>query len=547
MNEDWHTRPEPLPSDPDHESHFSRPAACADFGFSSLKEKPFFKESFNEPEDIELLIECQRHTDLFGKTFMPDAFTVPFCTDHRKIFDLIDDDSKRQVVVAAPRGFGKTTISMTLMAKHICYRTSRFIVPLSASVSQCVLQSENLKEELESNDYIQRVFGPMKSDKWSRERWVTQTGTMVYPRGAEQKLRGIKWGHVRPNLFVIDDLEDDEAVMNPERRQKLKEWFFGAMKNSINKLGGWWRVIVIGTVMHEDSLLLSLINSDSWESEVLEICDDEGHSNWPEHTTDEEIKTEQEEHREQGMIHIWYREKRNMVISPEDCEFDAKFFKDYDEKVAKLSQQDQVRNCIIVDPAQTTKVKSAHSAVVCVGIDRRFQRIYLRDIDAGAFHPDELYEKIFAMAARFNCHMLAVEVNALHEFIVGPIENAMRMTGHYMTIEEINQVGDKAERVRALAPYYRYGLIYHERSIAHLIEEQLVTFPRSKRLDIADAFANVVPLMKRFNVTMLKKPKQRYPGDAQPQWVRPFDPPGTKRNRYGYLIPVNTREWEVCP
>jgi hypothetical protein len=47
--------------------------------------------------------------------------------------------------------------------------------------------------------------------------------------GSEQKVRGLLWNGRRPNLIVGDDLENDEIVMNSERRQKFANWVDNAL------------------------------------------------------------------------------------------------------------------------------------------------------------------------------------------------------------------------------------------------------------------------------------------------------------------------------
>ena len=70
------------------------------------------------------------------------------------------------------------------------------------------------------------------------------------------KLRGLRWNNKRPNLVVVDDLENDEAVVNRDRREKLKRWFNGALLPCLSDTG---IVRVVGTILHLDSLLESLM------------------------------------------------------------------------------------------------------------------------------------------------------------------------------------------------------------------------------------------------------------------------------------------------
>lgn len=52
--------------------------------------------------------------------------------------------------------------------------------------------------------------------------------------GSGKKLRGLRHGPYRPDLVVLDDIENDEAVRNPEQRDKLEGW----LKKTVLHLGG---------------------------------------------------------------------------------------------------------------------------------------------------------------------------------------------------------------------------------------------------------------------------------------------------------------------
>ena len=46
-----------------------------------------------------------------------------------------------------------------------------------------------------------------------------------------------------------------------------------------------------------------------------------------------------------------------------------------------------------------------------------------------------------------------------------------------------------------LVPFYRKGLVFHNKNISLELEAELLSFPRSKRNDVMDAFADIIWLM----------------------------------------------------
>lgn len=449
-----------------------------------------------EDQNIQGVMErCFGSTKVSAKVLFPERFELPFSSLHDEIFKIIDDDSIQQAVIAAPRGFGKTSLcTIAHPAKRILFREKKFIVPISATATSAVMQGENLKRELMTNVVIKELFGPMKSESFSKDQWITSSGTMVMPRGAGQQVRGILFGDSRPDLLIADDLEDAESVTNPEQRSKLKDWWFSDVCNSINRSRHDWKIIMIGTVLHEDSLLVNLLEDPDWHSVQLSICDDNYHSNWPDFITDAQIMKLRDAHERRGQLDLFYREYRNIPVATEDATFKSSYFKYYKE--SELDGKKDIESVIMIDPAKTVKLHSAESAIVGVGIDRAGHSLYVRDIVSSRLHPDELYNEAFGMAARLKAKVVGIEVTSLNEFITQPIKNEMFKRGQFFELIELKARAKKEDRIAALVPFYRQGYVHHNKACCGGLEAQLLAFPRSRLWDIMDAFAYVVEMLE---------------------------------------------------
>ncbi len=474
-----------------------------------------------------VLAECFNSTQIHANYFFPDIFTSPFNSLHDQMTELVDS-GERKIVIAAPRGIGKTSMMLFGVAsRHILFQNKKFVVYLSNSATSAELQSENLKRELLSNQLIKDVFGSVKTKRlegvdydegFSKLAWVTSGGTLVFPRGAGQQIRGVLHNSNRPDLIIIDDLEDKQNIMSEEQRAKLKEWFHSDVMKCISRYEKNYQFIYIDTLKHEDSLLQELIDSSDWASIRLDVCDDDYKSNAPDFMTDEEIAIEVQEHREHGTLDVFYREMRNIPISTEDAVFKPEYFRhfeDWKETLKLLPQQGEgpapeqklekiecrnLTSVVIVDPAKTVKLQSADSAIVGISVDRESQKIFCREVVSGKFYPDRIYREAFDMVRRLNAMVLGVEVTSLHQFISQPLENQMRIEGIHCHYEELKAVGKKEERIANLAPYYRQGFIYHNRANCNKLESQLLSFPRSKLWDVMDAFAYVIKLMDNLSI-----------------------------------------------
>jgi hypothetical protein len=448
----------------------------------------------------EILTHCYLSTRVCASTIFPDRFYLPFYKIHDPLFAVLDDPTIQRFCITAPRGFGKTSImNLAYPAKKILFNEKKFIVPISNSATQALMQSENLKRELFVNKIVSKIFGPIKSsepfDAFTKDMWVTSGGTLVFPRGSGQQVRGILHGDSRPDLILCDDLENPEGVRNEEQRKKMKEWFFADVMGSTSRNLNNWQIGVMGTILHEDSLLANLMEDENWVRLNIELCDDKYNSLWPEFITTEEIKKLADTYRTQGLLDVFFREYRNLPISTEDATFSKEFFRYYEE-TPEMNSSEVIENMVIVDPAKTVKKHSDFSAIVGIGVNLTANRIYLRDCVAERMHPDRIYDEAFKMAARINASVIGLKSNSLNEFITYPMKNEMMRLGINLELVEIPERASKDDRIASLVTFYRRGLIFHNKVICLGLEAQLLSFPRSKRSDIMDAFADVIWMLE---------------------------------------------------
>jgi predicted phage terminase large subunit-like protein len=469
-----------------------------------------------------ILSTCSVSTKATAQTFFPERFYVPFAENvHDKIFNLVDG-SANKVAIAAPRGWGKTSIvALALIARYILFRKCEFIVYINMSHDAAALQTENLRRELTTNLAIRQFFGPIRprgvkrdevDESFSKKAWVAYD-TFVLPRGSGQQVRGVLFKNSRPGLIVIDDLEDPETIMGEVIRDKRKQWLYADVIKAVPRLHKDWKIVYIDTLKHEDALMQHLLNAPDWESVRLEACDDNFQSAAPHFVSNEDIQKEWEEHQKAGMTDVFFRELRNLPISTKDAAFQQNYFRYYGrarteqvgendlKKIDAEIQADQnIETVVILDPAKTVKIHSAESAIVGIGIDLRNARLYIRDAISEKMYPDEIYEALFGMAVRLDARVLGVEETSLNEFIKQPIKNEMLKRGKFFQLIWLKARGGmkKELRVKELVPYYRQGYVYHNAACPTIkkLEAQLLMFPRSALWDLMDCLAYIIEMLE---------------------------------------------------
>jgi|APSaa5957512576_1039674.scaffolds.fasta_scaffold09008_2 hypothetical protein len=462
--------------------------------------------SASKAELKEIAYECMNDRKFACKTLFPERFELPFSEAiHDKIFDMIKSGVKKGAI-AAPRGIGKTSIvNIALPATELLYRESKFIVPVSATASSAVMQSESLKWELRSNPIIKGLFGNMESAEYpfNKELWTAANfegqrfpGTGVMPRGAGQQIRGLNYYGMRPDFIIVDDLEDPQKMDSEEQRKKKLKWFYADLLKAIPRHKPW-RIFVIGTILHEDSLLNNLLESPDWESEMLELCDEKNVSNWPQFISDKEVQEEYDEHNRLNMLDVFYREYRNLAGADGLNGYDAGDWTDYDENdpLDDFHARGHLPTAVIVDPAKTVTMHSAESAIVGVSVDTEQNLLWWRQTLGLKIHPDELYDMTADMAIRINADVIAVEVTSLHEFITQPMKDHLATRGWKGEFIELHATGKKEDRIMSLVSYSRQKRMRFNKGMCERLKGQLLAAPRAKLVDVSDAAGYITKLM----------------------------------------------------
>jgi len=485
-------------------------------------------DNLDKDELNEVLAKCIVDIKYTCKVIFPDIFYAPFSILHQQIFDLINEvfgaleSGKKKIAIAAPRGIGKTSIARAIVMRSILFRLQKFVVYLSNSATSAEMQTENIKRDLISNRQVRNLFGNIKNainrddvidESFSKASWTAYGEMFVLPRGAGQQVRGLNWSNHRPELVIIDDLEDKNEIKSEDNRKKLKEWFWSDLMKTEDRYSSGCIFIYIDTIKHEDSLLVDLMESPEWHSVQLAICDDNYKSFDTNYMTDLEIKAEVDEHRRLGTLDSFYMERMNIPIAKEDAVFKQEYFRYFDDMgdgiqpvtLSGVKDGEMIRNrnllhITIVDPAKTVKIQSADTAIITIAIDRASRRIFLRALFSDKVYPDGLYDEMFRQVKQYSSFILGYEVTGLNEFIIQPVENECRVRGIHPLLMELPARGKKEDRVASLAPLYKLGYVYHNRFNCNKLEGQLLGFPRSKLWDLMDAAGYVNYIMDKHAV-----------------------------------------------
>lgn len=427
---------------------------------------------------------------------------------------------------AAPRGHAKsTTLTFKGTLHVVLYEYKHYIIILSDSSEQAESFLDAIKTEFEENEHIIEDFGHLESNKaWRSNVLLTKTNIKIEAIGSGKKIRGRKHKNWRPDLIVLDDIENDENVRTPEQREKLSNWFYKA----VSKAGDdYTDTIYIGTMLHYDSLLANVLKNPSYKSikyqavlsfsSATDLWDE-----WESIYTDlSNVNHEADalnyfnNHKEemlQGTKVLWEdklsyydlmiikvsegeasfnSELQNEPISPEDCLFNEEWFDYYNEFETVFNSKDY-KFYGAVDPSLGKNQKSDYSAIITIAKNNSSGYMYVIDADVMRRHPDKIISDILEKErwlrktygkgySKFGC-----ETVQFQWFLKEEIAKASAKANLYLPIMEINSSGDKTLRVQSLQPDIKNKYIKFNPK-HKLLLEQLKHFPMASHDDGPDA------------------------------------------------------------
>jgi hypothetical protein len=386
------------------------------------------------------------------------------------------------VLVEAFRGGAKSTLIEEYTILDLLFKDSRFAIIIGNTYDRACERLATIKHELETNDEIIELFGPQVGPIWSADVIVLANGARVQAFGARQSLRGAKTKQGdRPDLAVVDDLEDEDNIATEAARAKTRRWFDGSLIPALTPTG---KVRMVGTPLHPKSLLEEKRNSRQWSSIVIPIsyfnADGTETSSWPDRFSIEWIRARKQSFVEHGAITEYEQEYMCRAEDQATKPFKVDMFRSGTLPIGFHSVE------IMVDPARTvnnkTSARTGYAAWSWIGNTLYVHEAY------GKFHrPDEIINEIFVMAEKYNPVTLGVEADGLEEFIMQPLRDEQVKRGVSIPLSPQRAPKDKSGFISGLQPFYIANSVVHVGDCKDL-ESELKNFPTG-RCDVPNSLA----------------------------------------------------------
>jgi hypothetical protein len=274
----------------------------------------------------------------------------------KEIFKLTEDESIQTLGMVAFRGSAKSTIvNMSYPIWSILGKQQKkFVLILGQTQQQARQHLKNLKDELESNKLLKDDLGPFEEqeDEWHAYSLVLpKYGARITAASSEQSIRGIRHQAYRPDLIIGDDLEDLASVKTRESRDKTFQWLTSEVIPAGDKKT---RLILIGNLLHEDSLLMRmkhLIKDGELDGTFREypLLNEKGHCIWPGKYPDK--KSIESDKKRVGSIKAWHREYLLNIVDDNEKVIHREWIKYYSKTPKKNKSSNYRFTAFAIDPA----------------------------------------------------------------------------------------------------------------------------------------------------------------------------------------------------
>lgn len=432
-----------------------------------------------------LLIEA------FVSKYLQSGFdgALPTPQFHREMWALCAS-KEIKVAFAAPRGHAKSTCithAYTLTAS--LFRQRDFILILSDTWGQSVEFLRDIKDELLTNDDIIKDFEVEKFLKDAEDDVIVKMRDgykfRIVARGAEQKVRGLKWKGKRPNLILFDDVEGDEQVESKPRRDKFFKWMMKAVLpcGSDDCLYRW-----VGTILHFDSALERILKDKTWVTRryaAHKSFEDFSEILWPEKFPEARLRAKREEYVIQGESDGYSQEYLNYPIASTTAYFNP----DY---LIPMTDDDRQKRMVYYagwDMAVSQEQKTDWTVCVVIGV---CPEGYLHVVDVRRAKMDSLgiVEEIFSINKAYNpFHVM--ETGQISHAIMPFLNTEILKRQAFIHMTHLVSSKDKEIRAKPMQGKLKTRHIKFDKETTWWaeFEEEIRRFPKGGKDDQVDAFS----------------------------------------------------------
>lgn len=420
----------------------------------------------------------------------------PTADFQKEIIHYLESSPNKNLYVCAFRGSGKSTMITTAYPiwAILGKQQKKFVMIFTQTKIQAKQHMMNIRTELEGNKVLMSDLGPFQeeSDEWGSYSLVFKKhGARITVASTEQSIRGIRHNQHRPDLFICDDVEDVQSTKTREGRNKTYNWLRGEIIPAGDRNT---RLIIVGNLLHEDSLLMRIKaevknEETSGVFKLYPLIDDNGNCLWSGKYPDQEALNE--EKKKVANENAWQREYLLRIIPDDDQVIYPEWIQYYDELPGE-KHKGYRGTYAGVDLAISAKDTADETAIVFAHIYSRRDKMKIYILPNPIAKKINFPEQVDLMKDIRNT-LLQKRTDDLFVESVAYQEALPQMLEHQgVKATAIKPKGDKRTRLALTSTAIKSGKIRFPKKGCEKLIEQLVGFGVEKHDDLADAFSLLI-------------------------------------------------------
>lgn len=445
-------------------------------------------------------------SEFFNRYFLPKSFRDRSPLFHRDADSVLENPLNRYVNLEMFRGSSKTTKLRAFTLKRICYGISHTILYVGKGQKHALYSIEWLQKQIEYNTKLTTAFGLRKGKKWAgTEEIEIYHGIDQYPiriaaYGITGQIRGVNIDDYRPDLIIMDDINDEENTATPEQRAKTEDLVHGALQNSLAPPteSPDAKMVNCCTPLNREDISQKNKQSRLWRNVTYGCFDENGRSRWEERFPTEWLNEQKQDAIDRNKLSVWLREMECKIISPETSAFLVDRLKYWDVL------PDGMATFLAIDPVPPPSEKALqrglrgndYEVLAVIGFHRG--NVYVCEYVAHRGHEaDWTIAEFFRLLEKWNPLRVRVETVAYQRTLKGLLERECQRRRRYVTINSSDSTRRADHRKKAyriedgISGPLNQGKLYVNRSMGELIA-QVAEYPDVSHDDVIEAVAEAI-------------------------------------------------------
>lgn len=367
----------------------------------------------------ELSTAAETSLDFLAQLILTAIYRYGYPPLFQAMWDLITvaarSTGKPKFALGIPRGFSKTVVMKLYCVWLILFSDRKFIVIVCNTATLAENFLADITYMLESPN-IQAIFGRWNAmvevDNAAYKKFAFRGRNITLAAvGAGNSVRGLNVNLGRPDIILMDDMQNRDQAANPVVGKELLIWMLGTLMKACDPHNCVF--IFIGNMYpFEDTILRKLKHSAEWTSFITGAILADGQSLWPEHRSVEDLLAELQSDTDMGHPEIFFSEVMNDEESGTLSGIDVSKIPDCPPVLDTISAQG---GFIIIDPSLGKKAGDdlgIGAVLIYDGIP------VLREVISEKMDPGTTIQRATLLAIKYSMQLIVVEGGAYQASLI---------------------------------------------------------------------------------------------------------------------------------